>query len=768
MRGPDNSTCRRILGLAFAVVGLLAVSGNIPASESKSHAEPIRYTGSWWFGPDNNGEGLAIQSVTEDRSLVYWFTMTPEGDQAWVFGEGSFSDGRIVIEDVFRPIGARFGEAFNPDDVQLRPWGRMTIDFESCSEATLEYSSEAWGKGERSLSRLNSIAGAACQPGKASPAQAGDSQSAKASAAASKTDRTGFTSNISGAWWDPAHNGEGFVIQMPTASNGNGTRALIYWFTYDPDGNQAWIAAQADVKGRTLEVQPENALMPSGAEFGEDFDAEDVTFANWGDFEIAFGDGEDFAGTLTYEAKDEFSGFGSGEQQLTRFMPPADMGAITRPVVYGKLQPIETLEPLDISPEGEAYMLATKEVFDINQDGLDDVIAHLQAGGLNERTEPSPIQILINEGDGTMTNGNDEFFPEGAPKYNLVRGVVIADFNGDECPDIFFSTHGQEYRTPLPGEANGLVLSNPDCTLREVSETHLPHQVPDVSHGSTGGDFDNDGDVDLYVNNLGSETGKVSYLMENDGTGHFKVIAGGEEGNNPPPEHPYFGASWSKFVDANGDDYPDLFLPAANVDGYEEPVKSVLLINSGEPPYFSRDNRVTMPPPAAPCGGPGPVEEDRTGDINGDGLTDIILSVTLECTSEYVQVLINQEGSAKFADKTTELMPSQGKGESAGNIIPWLRDLDGNGLDDILIYTSNPEDYSLRPLHYLQDGSGHFQRVPVERNIALGSLLAPVDINGDGVLDLVNDQCSKWVESEERDRLVCKKSRYLSAQSKLP
>ncbi|MCB1613980.1 MAG: hypothetical protein KDI60_19810, partial [Xanthomonadales bacterium] len=47
---------------------------------------------------------------------------------------------------------------------------------------------------------------------------------------------------VSGAWFDPARNGEGVILQV--LPNG---RALAIWFTYPPtgeSGDQAWLIAQ--------------------------------------------------------------------------------------------------------------------------------------------------------------------------------------------------------------------------------------------------------------------------------------------------------------------------------------------------------------------------------------------------------------------------------------------------------------------------------------------------------------------------------------------
>jgi hypothetical protein len=75
---------------------------------------------------------------------------------------------------------------------------------------------------------------------------------------------------IASAWFDPSHNGEGFILEM-LADN----RAVLYWFTFDKDGNQDWYIGVGDVRGnRILFTQ---LLRVSGGEFGPGFDPTMIT-----------------------------------------------------------------------------------------------------------------------------------------------------------------------------------------------------------------------------------------------------------------------------------------------------------------------------------------------------------------------------------------------------------------------------------------------------------------------------------------------------------
>ena len=125
-----------------------------------------------WYQPDNDGEGFVIEVLPDDRVLVYWFTYAADGsgDQAWVMGDGEFlSSGVIVgpvpgapiatvhVEDVHLPSGALFGDHFDPEAVELLPWGRFELEFTSEDEASIYWESDMEdfnGAGDYALERL--------------------------------------------------------------------------------------------------------------------------------------------------------------------------------------------------------------------------------------------------------------------------------------------------------------------------------------------------------------------------------------------------------------------------------------------------------------------------------------------------------------------------------------------------------------------------------------------------------------------------------------
>jgi len=243
----------------FAWLAMLACSSSLAQ-------DPLAFASGSWFNPDRVGEGFVVQLLPEDRAVVTWFTYPPEGgtgEQAWLIGSG-FTDGnRIVVSAMVRPLGAVFGPDFDPETVVREDWGSLEIAFADCDSATANWTGPpAFGAGSMDLMRLSAIDDVECDP-----------------ETIPFPDRV--ISGRSGAWYDPSHNGEGWMLEMLPDG-----RMVVYWFTFDDQGRQAWMVGEAEVKGRTLWI--EDLLITRGAHFGEAFRSEDVVLGSWGSFGFLF------------------------------------------------------------------------------------------------------------------------------------------------------------------------------------------------------------------------------------------------------------------------------------------------------------------------------------------------------------------------------------------------------------------------------------------------------------------------------------------------
>lgn len=140
----------------------------------------------------------------------------------------------------------------------------------------------------------------------------------------------------SAAWYDPANDGEGFLIEILADR-----RAVMYWFTFDGDGEQAWYLAVGEVRGNRL-VFPE-LVQTSGGIFGPGFDPDDVTRTVVGSATFLFESCS--SGTLVYQLPGRKGRFEL--QRLSRVMgancgvylgPPVQAGAVASGSWYNSEQ----------------------------------------------------------------------------------------------------------------------------------------------------------------------------------------------------------------------------------------------------------------------------------------------------------------------------------------------------------------------------------------------------------------------------------------------
>lgn len=262
---------------------LTPYNNQLPNSAPGTFAVGPEMNGSW-FDPSHDGEGFVIEILEGGTAVVYWFTYDKQGKQAWFAGAGAWADNQIIIKDAVIAHGGLFGPGFDPAEVVRETWGDITITFEDCNNARVNYAgAPGFGSGAQQLTRLTALAGGGCQ------------------------DNTGNenTGGLSGSWFDPSHDGEGLVIEQLSSTLG-----VVYWFSYTPQGEQAWFVGLADINGRTLTVS--EATRGEGGRFGIGFDPTLVSRPHWGTFSVEFTDCNNAA--MSYSSDE----FGFGDQEMTR------------------------------------------------------------------------------------------------------------------------------------------------------------------------------------------------------------------------------------------------------------------------------------------------------------------------------------------------------------------------------------------------------------------------------------------------------------------
>jgi hypothetical protein len=215
-----------------------------------------------WYDPAKSGQGFTIQYLGPSSALLTWFTYDTQGNQRWMQGVGEIN-GQTIEFELLRLYGPRFGPGFDASARVTEMTGTLTLTFESCEAGRAVYSGYGGPNGlpadTLDIVRLTTVAGVGCGGG------------------AIPTITAPLHKGINGAWYDPSHNGEGWMIELLGPSS-----ALIYWFTYDDQGQQAWMLAVAEIAGNTLLAR--EVARPLGGRFGPNYDPGQVVQHLWGAF----------------------------------------------------------------------------------------------------------------------------------------------------------------------------------------------------------------------------------------------------------------------------------------------------------------------------------------------------------------------------------------------------------------------------------------------------------------------------------------------------
>ena len=315
-------------------------------------------------------------------------------------------------------------------------------------------------------------------------------------------------------------------------------------------------------------------------------------------------------------------------------------------------------------------------------------------------------------------------------------GTALFDMDGDGDLDAYLVQSGDVRRPGEKGSGNRLFRNSGDGRFNDVT-SGSGADAAGYGMGVAAGDYDNDGDIDLYVTNLGSNV-----LLQNDGTGRFRDVTAAAG---------VAGSGWSMsatFLDYDADGRLDLFVtryidwsPSSELEcysltgvpdycaprNYDAPTSDLLFHNNGDGTFTDVTARAGLQ--ASVGNGLGVV----AADFDADGRIDVF--VANDGTPNHLWL---NQGDGRFTDTALvagvaidlDGAPKAGMGVHAA-------DVDDDGDEDLLVVNLDTEADS-----FFRNDGRFFVDATAAAGLRLASRrftrfgMAMLDFDNDGRLDL--------------------------------
>ena len=184
---------------------------------------------------------------------------------------------------------------------------------------------------------------------------------------------------------------------------------------------------------------------------------------------------------------------------------------------------------------------------DFDDDGDQDLCVINFASPFLDPPEGNPSVLYRNNNDGTFTNVSSS---AGIEHIDGGHGVAWGDYDNDRDMDLYIANNSALLSTSPQRSSSGknVLYQNNNGTFTDVTDTAGIGSTLTSTEVSWV-DYDNDGDLDLHVVNGGIQGNQSNVLYENSGSGTFSDVAGTAGIQNTGPGE---GATWGDY-DNDGD-----------------------------------------------------------------------------------------------------------------------------------------------------------------------------------------------------------------------
>jgi enediyne biosynthesis protein E4 len=347
----------------------------------------------------------------------------------------------------------------------------------------------------------------------------------------------------------------------------------------------------------------------------------------------------------------------------------------------------------------------------------------------------SPIRFVHTESAFVLENGET---PRRHAPETMAGGLAVFDYDGDGDLDLFFANGAEmpSLRKTSPRYWNRLYANDGRARFTDVTlKAGLAGSGYDT--GVAVGDYDNDGDPDLFLAGVHRNT---LYRNERDGSFADVTATAGLAGLDAEP-----GRLWAvagAFLDFDNDGFLDLLVVNyLSWDPADEPVCK----ESGQPDYCHPTYYRGLPNRLLRNRGNGSFEDVSVAsgirahvgkgmgacaaDFDQDGLPDLFLT-----NDKLPNFLFRNRGAGRFEEtafEATVALPEHGKDVSGMGLD--CRDIDDDGRPDVTFAALEKETFPL----FRNVGGGAFEEITFKSGLA--RLTRDMAGFGIGIHDFDND-----------------------------